>query len=154
MACSANPATGAPAPGTCTHVVLQRSGARPLHVTGTLLACLDDGAGPIWSRIRLALYRCDGGDHVVEIRCEHGGGHAAIRPWCHAARCPSLVAAVRALETACPAPERHGNAALPIRLPEALAQARHEAAQDHAFRHAVGVFLHALATREQTHWPR
>ena len=144
-----------PASGTCADgVLLQRTGARPLRVTGIVLACLDDSCRPAWSRIRLALYRCDDGDHVAEMRCEQGAGDGLIRPWCAASRHPTRAAALQALEAASPAPERVDVGSPAGRLHDAITQFRQHAAQVHAFRHAGGTFLHALATRDEADWPR
>jgi len=121
----ARPACGTGADG----VLLQRTGARPLRVTGIVLACLDDSCRPAWSRIRLALYRCDDGDHVAEMRCEQGGGDGLIRPWCAASRHKTRAAALQALEAASPAPERVAMGSAEARLHDAIMQFRQQAAQ-------------------------
>jgi len=133
--------------GACADYILQRTGGRPLQFRGILFDCLDDSFGAAWSRVRLALYRCEPEDYVTEIRCESAFGETALRPWCFAARHPSLAAALHAFENASPAAEIRCEAADASRLLAASARARRETMRVSAFRHAVGTFLHALATR-------
>lgn len=123
--------------------VLQRTGMRPLRFSGYVLRWWEDCAAPHWSWLRLAVYAAAPEGFAVEIRCAPCGP-AARRPWCFAALQPDIGTALRALETAIPAPEapmpQAGSDAALVRAAGARILA--EAAQLRALRHATGEFLY------------
>ena len=127
--------------------ILRRTGLRPLHFTGRLLHAADDSAEPAWSRIRMAVYGCDNGGLVGEIVCCSGATPSG-RPWCQAAKLPSLTALVAFFEAMQPAAEIGELPALPCDaaalLLHSVARLRQEADQLRAARHAAGCFLHQL----------
>ena len=132
-------------------IILRRAGARPLCFQGRPLACAEQTALPAWNSIRLALYLCDDDTYVTEMRCipcAGPGRRGVAAAWCHAARWPTLEAALALFERIPAEIDDSGAAPAAMDGAAALVQAAGRvcrvAARAHALRHLVGVFLHQL----------
>ena len=130
---------------------LQRDGQRPLRFRGALLAGADDTVAPDGARARLALYCCEGGDFVTELRCT---APEALFSACHAMRFAALNDAVDWFETVVPASydgaAPAGVAADALFL--AAARLCRDTARENALRHAIGAFLYGLALDQDHDW--
>jgi hypothetical protein len=134
------------------HFILQRSGARPLRFNGILLACSDEACAPLWSRLRLALYRRDEGGYVCEMVCVPGdhrrAGHSSPPSMCHVVAATTLEAALQQFETIAAGMTDTVSTAAPADAAGALFHAASRlcraTAEDRVLRREGGRFLYRL----------
>jgi hypothetical protein len=132
--------------------ILQRSGARPMRFEGSVLSCVDEASPPVWSRLRLALYRRQDRGYVCEMLCIRAqyrqAGKAAPPAWCHAVEAVTLGAAVRQFETMAVGMTDTAPTAAPADAAAALFHAAgrlcRATAEDRVIRQEVGRFLYRL----------